>query len=429
LPESHTLNVKQYTALSELRISITQADTYLMIYDKSLRTDFTRLTRASLWYIDGDRKYYPVLYYWINVLFGNISELPVDIKTQLGNPTIADIALLFFTQTLELLKLKSKLVKDNNWQVVEPQFSTPNERVSLWESLLYYQQLHTGSRSGYLVKNFTSDEPPVNLLEYKQVASRIEHIRLSQHSIETLTLLGTVFTNLEDDHCQSLAIKLLQRVNKSIQEQSKTRNVSDLKLFSLKCNNSLLTIAQRASKKKDNSTVMEALTDVKSYQALMLLGQVIKSLEEPSSFVDARVKFLAAAEAEDVTEEEKLKAKQAAQDCRFLITEEKIEKARENKRQSKKQQPHLTRRSSAIELMSFKREENNQIYVTPPKVSGHTIDLNSPVSSSLIIPQSPMRDTFSPSANLDNLNPRQRILKENAALKKDYENMNNQLYN
>jgi len=215
----------------------------------------------------------------------------------------------------------------------------------------------------------------------------------------------------------------LQRVNKSIQEQSKTRNVSDLKLFSLKCNNSLLTIAQRASKKKDNSTVMEALTDVKSYQALMLLGQVIKSLEEPSSFVDARVKFLAAAEAEDVTEEEKLKAKQAAQDCRSLITEEKIEKARENKRQSKKQQPHLTRRS---ELMSFKREENNQIYVTPPKVSGHTIDLNSPVSSSLIIPQSPMRDTFSPSANLDNLNPRQRILKENAALKKDYENMNNQ---
>jgi len=48
-------------------------------------------------------------------MIGNISELPVDIKTQLGNPTIADIALLFFTQTLELLKLKSKLVKDNNW--------------------------------------------------------------------------------------------------------------------------------------------------------------------------------------------------------------------------------------------------------------------------------------------------------------------------
>jgi len=419
--------------LSELRNSITQADTYLLIYDRTLRIDFTRITRSALWYIDAERKYYPVLYHWVNILFGNISELPLEVKSALGNPTIADIALLFFTQTLELLKLKTNLMRDN-WQVVEPLFSLPNEKVLLWESLLYYQQLHTPSKPGHLVKNFIGEEPPTNLMGEKEVEKSLENVRSVAHSIETLTLMSTAFANFEDDpYCQNLAIKLLQRATRSIEEQSKNRITSDLKLFSLKCNNCLISIAQRAYQKGDHRKAIECLSDIKTYVGLMLLAKATRDQpDEPSALVDARIKFLSAASAEDATEDEKRRALEAAQECRSQMTEEKIEKARESKRQSRKiSHPRLARRHSTGQTNSnSKGNAISDIYETPKKSPTPFIDLVSPTpsGSSIIVPPSPREINNSPSNHDNNNNPRQKLLLQNVILTKEYENLSAKLY-
>lgn len=311
----------------------------------------------------------------------------------MNNPNIADIAFLFFTQALELLVLKSKLTKDN-WQVVEPQFCLPNERVSLWESLLYYQQLHTSSRKGHLIKNFTSEEPPANLLEVKQVADSIENIRQLASPLETLTLMGSVFSYLEDQHCKSLAIKLLKKAAKAIEEQqSKSRLTPELMLNLLRCNNSLISIAQKAYQAKNYRTVVDCLSDIKSYSGLMLLATAIKEQpDEPSALVDARIKFLSAAEAEDATEEEKIRAQNAAKECRSQMSEENIERARESKRQSRKQQPRLERRLST------------RITETSQKTDTY------PSGTSIILP-----------AETSPLTPRQKLLKQNAALSKEFD--------
>jgi len=140
----------------------------------------------------------------------------------------------------------------------------------------------------------------------------------------------------------------------------------------------------------------------------MLLGRAIREQQETSSLVNARVKFLSAAEAEDATPEQKQIAKQSAEDCRSgLNSEEKIEKAREVKRQSRKNQP-LLRRHSAVGLSSLRGGE--EVYTTPVK-SMAPVDFHSPNSgSAIIIPPSPREYP----------NIRQTKLSENASLKKDF---------
>jgi len=170
------------------------------------------------------------------------------------------------------------------------------------------------------------------------------------------------------------------------------------------------------SKKKDYATVVDCLSDLKTYAALMLLGRAIKDQDEPSSLVDARLKFITAADSDDATDEQKQLAKKEAQDCRFLMSEEKIEKARQIKRQSRKNPP-LIRRNTVVGLSTTKGLESD-IYSTPVKSSAPLIDTVSPISgSTIIIPPSPRE---SPSEN----NIRQRMLRDTANLTKNF----NELY-